>query len=365
MRERVHRAAVTLLAACAIPGLGAVSPQQPATAQPPAAATSSKPARDEPVAVVNGRPIPLADLIDVLAKIQIPPGSEQQAFESALDYLVNRALLRQFLDETARVTVSADELKKIEDEARAEANRQGTSLESFLADTGTTIEEFRDQIAFERKWRNYVTQQATDSELKAYAEQNKDLFSGAQVRASHILIKLEPNASPEEKEKARQRLLAIRQEIADQKISFADAANKYSEDEGNREQPSGGDLGKFPRRGIYIEPFAQAAFALQKGQLSDIVETEYGLHLILVTDREEGQPIDFERMRNVILNQYAADLQNQIIEQMRKTAQIDLKPMPKDLFQLIPRDESQPAAPAPAAGSATPAGSAPPAQPSR
>jgi peptidyl-prolyl cis-trans isomerase C len=357
MRERVHRAAVALAAACVIPGLGAVAQQAAPAQQPPAAAARPKaPTRDEPVAIVNGRPVPLNELVNVLAQIQIPPGSEQRAYESALDYLVNRTLLRQFLDETARVTVPAEELKKIEDEARAEATKQGTSLEGFLSDTNTTIEEFRDQMAFERKWRDYVTQRATDSELKDYVERNKDLLSGVQVRASHILVKLEPDASPEDKEKARQKLLAIRQEIVDKKISFADAANKYSEDEGNVEQPSGGDLGKFPRRGIYIEPFSKAAFALQKGQVSDVVETEYGLHLILVTDRDEGQPVDIERMRNPILNQYAGDLQTQIVEEMRKTAQIELKPMPKDLFQLIPRDEPRPSPGAPAAPATKPAG---------
>lgn len=352
MRERFRRAVVAMAAASVVTGVGALAQQAPpAQGQPAATAAKTKANLDEPVAIVNNRPVPKSELISLLAQVQIPPGSEQRAYESALDTLINTVLLRQFLDETARVTVAADALKRIEEEARAEAKKQGTSLEGYLADTGTSIEEFRDRIALEQKWRTYVNQRATDKELKDYVERNKDLLSGTQVRASHILVKVDAKASPEDKEKARQKLQAIRQEIVEKKLSFADAANKYSEDDGNVEQPSGGDLGRFPRRGIFIEPFSKAAFALKKDELSDVVETEYGLHLILVTDRTEGQAIDFERSRNAILNQYAGDLQSELVEEMRKSAQIEQMPMPKDLFQLLPREQP----PAPGGASARPA----------
>src|SRR5262249_52179225 len=150
---------------------------------------------------------------------------------------------------------------------------------------GLTPEEYRNRIAQRLQWRAFITNKMTDAELKAYVARNPDLFSGTQVRASHILLKVDPKAPTAEKEAVRQKLLAIKQEIESGKISFADAANKYSEDDGNVETKSGGDLGFFARRGQFIEPFTAAAFALKdkKGAVSDPIETEYGYHLIQVT----------------------------------------------------------------------------------
>jgi peptidyl-prolyl cis-trans isomerase C len=165
-----------------------------------------------------------------------------------------------------------------------------------------------------------------------------DVFSRAEVKASHILIKVDAKAKPEEKEKARQKLLAIKKEIASGKISFADAANKYSEDEGNKEQPSGGNLGFFPRKGVFIEPFAKAAFAMKEGEISDPIETEYGLHLIYVVQKKPGETVAFsEDLKPYILEAFADELQDKLKESERKTAKIEIKPMPPDLFRLIPK----------------------------
>jgi peptidyl-prolyl cis-trans isomerase C len=227
------------------------------------------------------------------------------------------------------------------------------------------MDEFRDTITRSLQWRTYVTNLATDAELMKYFKKNADVYSGTQVRASHILLRVDPKATPEEKEATRKKLEGIKQEILDKKISFADGANKYSEDEGNVAQNKGGDLDYFPRRGVFIEPFAAAAFALKKGVISDPIETEYGLHLVLVTDRREGQLVEFERIRDDVLNQYATDLQNEIVEAERKKAEIEIKPMPADLIQIIkPSGPVQPAgraaatAPAPAAAPETKAGEA-------
>ena len=143
--------------------------------------------------------------------------------------------------------------------------------------------------------------------------------------------------------------MGIKKEIESGKITFADAANKYSEDPANKEQPTGGDLRYFPRK-KYTEPFSAAAFALKTGAISDPVETEYGMHLIQVTDKKPGTAVDLKRYKEKILNQFAVDEQNRIVEEMRKTAKVDVQPMPADLF-------GPPAATSPA--TATPPATAP------
>src|SRR5205823_6620896 len=88
------------------------------------------------------------------------------------------------------------------------------------------------------------------------------------------------------------------------------------------------------------------AFSMQPNQVSEPFETEYGVHLILVTDRKPGEPFDFEQNRTAVLNQYKADLQEKIISQERKAAKVDIKPMPADLFRPAPAP-AHPAAGAP------------------
>src|SRR5205807_1467219 len=149
---------------------------------------------------------------------------------------------------------------------------------------------------------------ATPAELRSYFQKNKELFDGTLVCARHILLEVDPKAPADKKEDVKRRLLSIKKEIESGQIGFADAANKYSEDAGNKETPNGGDLGCFPRRGQFIDSFVAAAFATKPGTISDPVETEYGYHLIQVTERRPGPPgrqVDLEKNHDLILNEYA------------------------------------------------------------
>ena len=80
---------------------------------------------------------------------------------------------------------------------------------------------------------------------------NKDVFNRTQVRASHIVLLVDPKAARGRQGEGPAEAPAIKAEIDGNKISFADAANKYSEDDGNKTSPSGGDLGYFTRRGQF------------------------------------------------------------------------------------------------------------------
>ena len=138
----------------------------------------------------------------------------------------------------------------------------------------------------------------------------------------------------------------IKKEIEGGTISFAAAANKYSEDPANA-GGAGGDLDYFSLNTGLVEEFTDVAFKLKKGMISDPVETPFGFHLIQVTDRKEGKDPDFEQNKPYIMSRYATDLQKQVVTAEKKAAKIDIKPMPKDLF---PPDA--PAAPTTPAGGA-------------
>ncbi len=364
MRQPVRSGLAALVVAGLVP-TAALHAQQapaakPAQAARPALTAAEKAKLNETLATVNGQPITRGQFLQFITQYQVAPGSEATAYTTGLEILINTKLLTQFLTEN-KVPVQETEIDKIVDEQRKAAAENNSSLESALADSNTTLEKMRDDIRNTLQWRAYVEKTATDNALKAYMEQNKDVFNGTLVKASHIQVNIEPTASEAEKAAAREKLLKIKKEIQAGAITFADAANKYSEDPSNKEQPSGGDLRFFPRK-KFTEAFSATAFGLAKGEISAPVETEYGMHLIQVTDRKEGQPIQFERFKEKILNQYAVDKQNDIVAEMRKRVKVEIKPMPTDLFGVKPPAEATPKAAAPAAATpktATPAPATP------
>lgn len=362
MSTLIRTCLVVCLATAGTPAT-AQTPKAAAPAQTKAApaATATKPAVPNTIlAMVNGEPIKSAEVARFSTQYSIRPGDEKRFYDNAMEVLVNTKLLGQFLRKN-RIEVKPAEVDEVVAQYEKAAKENNDGLVNQLAQTGLTMEEFRDQIARTLQWKKYVTGNATDSELKKYADANKDAFNGAQVRASHILISVKPDADAAAKQKAKDKLASLKKEIESGKLGFPDAANKFSEDPGNQQTPNGGDLGFFYRKDPFIEAFSSAAFALKKGQISDPVETEYGYHLIHVTDRKEGQPFDFQRDKNQILNQYAAELQQEIVDQERKKAEdakaIKIEPLPKDLLKAAepPPAPVQPGATKPAAPAAKPA----------
>jgi len=346
--------AATALATVAVaqaPPAGKPSSPAPKTTAPPAGKAAPKASPDEVLATVNKDKVTRGEVVDYLSKYEIPSdATHQQMYEIAVNSLINTKLVFQFL-EIQKISVSE---KQVDDEvAQFEKDLKANSLDlnKQMAQTGTSMTDLRNTFRRRLAWKNHVMR-VSDAELRKFVEENKDALSGAQVRANHILLMVDPNAKPEEKQRVKQKLLDIKKEIESGKTTFAEAANKYSEDPLNVQSKSGGDLDFFPRKGLFIEPFSAAAFTMKKGETSDPIETPYGYHLIQVTDRREGQPVDLAQHREAIINMYAADLQEKIIADGRKTAKIDIKPMPADLFQEQPETNS----PAPAAAkAATPA----------
>lgn len=307
--------------------------------------------RAEVLATVNGEKITRGELLQLLGRYSIAPGTEKTAYTTGLDLLISTKLLTQFLNAN-RVQVDQAEVDRIVEENRKAALAEGTSLESALAEANLTIDQLKTQIRESRQWAAFVEKMATDTTLADYMKANPDIFNGTIVRASHIQLNLDETAPAAEKQKAKDKLLAIKKEIQSGKITFANAANKYSEDPSIKEQPSGGDLKWFPRT-KFTEAFAAAAFSLKKGEISDPVETEWGYHLIQVTDRKDGKMPSLEEVKEKAKNQYAVTEQNRIVADARKKAKIEIKPMPADLFGPAQAPAAAPSA-KPAAGAATP-----------
>ncbi len=139
------------------------------------------------------------------------------------------------------------------------------------------------------------TVSVSDEELKSYYEQNMARLSNLEERrVSHILITADAAAPAAERDKARAKAEKLLAEIKQSPDKFADLARKNSQDPGSAAK--GGDLDFFAR-GAMVKPFEEAAFALKKGDTSNIVETEFGYHILRLTDIKTPKQKTFEESR--------------------------------------------------------------------
>jgi peptidyl-prolyl cis-trans isomerase C len=278
------------------------------------------------VAVVNGEPIPRAEL-DAALKLRPPvvmpltASQQRQMQQEALAALIDELLVRQFLRQNAPPADPAAVSKQMTELDRGLMS-QGKSLAEYLRETKQTEAQLRASLGLMTQWNAYAAKKITDADLAKYYAENKDFFDKTTVRASHIVLRVQADAPPAERDAARQKLTALRQDIVAKKITFADAATKHSQ---CPSAPKGGDLGYFARKWMVEEPFAKAAFALRPGELSDVVATDYGFHLILVTDRKVGSPSTFELSKEDVRDCLLEELRQTTLADSRRTAKVDVK----------------------------------------
>lgn len=331
------------------------APAQPKAGLPPQGQAGAPPAIANPAEVVatvdyNGatEKITKGEVYNVITRYPIPPTEDRDlVYRDAVDTLVNTKLVTQFLNRQ-RITIKPEQIQEEIGKLEQGLKAEGKDLATSLLENGFSLDEIKKEIEDRLRWIEYVKAKATDAELKKFLAANHDLFSGTQVRASHILRKIEPNASAADKAKVKGQIQAIKKEIDAGRLTFAQAADKYSEDPAN-EGGAGGDLDFFNLNSGFIPEFTDVAFKLKQGSVSEPVETPYGYHLIQVTDRKEGKPVDFEQNKPYITSGYAAELQRNLLTEARKAAKVEVKPMPKDLFPPIPAQAAPAGAPPAAA----------------
>ena len=135
----------------------------------------------------------------------------------------------------------------------------------------------------------------SEDDLRTYYKENQDRLAGKEERrASHILINAPKDEPAAEREKARQKAEELLAQVRKDPSSFAELARKYSQDPGSA--PQGGDLGFFARDAM-VKPFADAVFAMKKGDISDVVETDFGYHIIKLTDVKTPKVPSFDEVR--------------------------------------------------------------------
>ena len=262
---------------------------------------------EQKVAVVNGTVIKQAELDSqmdrYLASLQrtgrFPNDIERsQIKKKVLEDLIARELLYQ---ESQKKGIKVDQ-KEIEAQLTALKGRFPSEAEfkNALGRTNLTEADLRSQFERDLAIRELLDGQIGDKiavsekETRAYYDGNLETFKKPeQVRASHILIKVDPGADEAKKAEARTRIESVQTKLKKGE-DFGALAKEYSE---GPSAPKGGDLGFFGR-GQMVKPFEDAAFSMKPGQVSDMVETQFGYHLIMVTDRTPEGTLTYEEVRD-------------------------------------------------------------------
>jgi parvulin-like peptidyl-prolyl isomerase len=179
---------------------------------------------------------------------------------------------------------------------------------------------FNQQLVF--KLRDEVIQVDTaisDEELRRLFDESP---IGAEIRARHILFRVPPDASPQARQQIEQRAEAVRQQAA-AGTDFAQLAREHTEEPGGGER--GGDLGFFGP-GQMVQPFEEAAFALRPGQVSNLVETPFGIHIIKV---EERRTTPFETVRDnfrqMVVGERVSGAEEAYLTQLADARQIEVQ----------------------------------------
>jgi peptidyl-prolyl cis-trans isomerase C len=304
-------------------------------------------ANDVVATIVDGNQtekVTKGDVITFLSRNPIPDDEDRESlYMQTVERLINTKLLMMFLARQP-MPVTPEKIDEQIEQLKQDLKKDGQDLGTALLQNNISLDDIRKEYENRIRWQEHVKTKGTEATLRKYLSEHRDLFGGTLIRASHILLRVEPIAPQAEKEKAKQKLLQIKQDIADGKTTFALAANKFSQDTANS-GGAGGDLDYFSLTTGFPEEFTNVAFKLKKGLISDPVETPYGFHLILLTDRKEGKPVDFEQNKIYIMNEFGNELQKNVVNAQRQRAKIEIKPMPKDLFP-----SQAPAAPVGGAG---------------
>ncbi len=262
---------------------------------------------------------------------RMPPEQVEQARPhlktQAVENLVNQSLLVQEADRSGVQSDEAEVEKRF-----SEIAGRFPAVESFrtvLGSMGMSEDAFRTELGQHLKIELLLAsevgsqEKVTQEEVEDFYRDNPENFAlQEKVRARHILISTEPDDSEPLRAQKREEISRLRVEIEDGG-DFAGLAGRHS---GCPTRSEGGDLGFF-ERGRMARPFEEAAFNLRPGELSGVVETEFGYHLIQVTERQEAGVVPLERAREKIA-EYLSARKNEkrigaYLQGLRRTAVVE------------------------------------------
>jgi peptidyl-prolyl cis-trans isomerase C len=288
------------------------------------------------VAVVEGTEIAGAELEknlnSYLASRQIPP-DQLPAAEKARGY---RLILEEMIKEKL-IGKRAAEIKVSDAEVGETLNKLGAEedIKQQIAASGVSIEKLRENIRVSLQQDHWLDAEiakkggVTDKDAEAFYKENTAKFvSPPEVRASHILLRVPSEADPKqviEKQKAAEAIAARVKKGED----FAKLAQELSEDPSAKQ--NSGDLNFFPKEQMVPE-FSEAAFKMKTGEISEPVRSQFGYHVIKVTDRKESETVPLDKVKPKLLAFLKTQKMEALKQEIRDKAEVkvSLPPAPAE-----------------------------------
>lgn len=292
----VNRLAVG--ASMPVPEMAEPAPDEPAAVvetEAPAEPVAEPAPDDIVIATVNGEDVYRSELMTAFE--QLPPEATQLGIEFVYQPLLEQLINTRLLEVEARDNMPADD-----------------------AELSGRVDEVRDQIMVQIYFQRQIDAQVTDEKLDGrYQQYLAENPPQEEVQARHILLETE--------EKAKEVLILVQGGL-----DFAEAAKAHSTGPSG---PAGGDLGYFTKDRM-VAPFADAAFAMQAGDVSKApVKTDFGWHIIKVEDRRSQPQPAFEEMRDQLSEELTREVATDLIAGLRESAEvetfdIDGNPLPEE-----------------------------------
>ncbi|MCA9560510.1 MAG: peptidylprolyl isomerase [Myxococcales bacterium] len=293
------------------------------------------PAATGPLATVNGVSIPRDEFEKKYAKMtkafttrnkEIPEGLARRYKESILKQIIDKELLGQKI-KAANVQTDAAELDR-EFEDYKKMFRTEQNFDRYLKSSDISVEQIKENIAHNLAVQKLLEQQGdlavTDEEVKAYYDENQKRYEvKEQVRASHILLKVNPKDDKKADAEAKKKADEIYKEASKKDADFAELAKKHSQ---GPTASRGGDLSFFTR-GRMVPAFEKVAFEMKAGEVSKPVKTQFGWHIIKVTDRKEGRQRPFDEVKEsiekLLRNKKSRKAKAELLKKLRDDAKVE------------------------------------------
>ena len=303
------------------------------------AVASGEAVLDRVVAVVNQEIITLSEVDKVISSVRQElrggdPMEEREKVYQARRQVLDRLIEERLLNYEAQkfgVKVTGREVESAIEDIKHQNHATQEDLEKALAKEGMTFEAYKkhmEQMLMRAKlirWNVKADEKVEEAGVKDHYAKNMDKYRrGASYRLGHIQFGAPRGASPEKIREARKKCQTVLDKIK-RGEDFGEMALLYSEDPSAKDR---GDLGYF-KKGELLPRFEQEALRLKVGQVSEIIQTEFGFHILKLLDRKGGDPVPYEEVKESVRMDYLTRKKEKAvqayIESLREKAVIEIR----------------------------------------
>ncbi|HYO58283.1 peptidylprolyl isomerase [Archangium sp.] len=252
--------------------------------------------------------------------------------KAALDTLIGEKLMEEQIRELGLAATDAELDTAVSDVKRQNNITDDAQFERLLSGEGFTVKSYKEFLRNQMSRMKLVQikvspkVKVSEEDLKAaYTQYTKMESEDAEVHARHILVQVDPKATPQQVEAAHKKALGLAEEARKPGVDFAGLAKAKSE---GPSAADGGDLGFF-RRGVMVPAFEKVAFALKEGEVSEPVRTQFGWHVLKVEERRAVDVAPFEQVKNELETrlkmQKTEKFVEQYVQELRQKASVEVK----------------------------------------